>query len=44
MVYRITGGLAFLFLGFSAVGFTEIPPIITGVLLIVAGIALLAGQ
>jgi hypothetical protein len=41
MVYRITGGIAFLLLGLQS--FTPIPPILTAVFCAVAGIALLAG-
>lgn len=44
MVYRICGGIAFLLLGLSAVGIAQVPEYLTGVFLIIAGIALLAGQ
>lgn len=43
MVYRICGGIAFLLLGLSETGLVTLPPIITGIFLIIAGIALLAG-
>lgn len=42
MVYRITGGLAFLCIGLTGAGLA-IPTIITAVLCVIAGIALLAG-
>lgn len=43
MVYRIAGGLALGVLGLSTVGVSGIPTMLIGVLLIVAGVALLAG-
>lgn len=42
MVYRITEGLGLLFLGLNLIGLA-IPSMITAVLLVIAGCALLAG-
>lgn len=44
MWYRVLGGLAFLCLGVTYCGLLAIPSIITGVLFVAAGIALLAGK
>lgn len=44
MVFRITGGIGLLLLGLQMVGVAAIPSLIIGVLLLVAGIALIAGQ
>lgn len=44
MVYRISAGLFFLLTAFSLFGVITIPSWATGVLALVAGIALLAGQ
>jgi hypothetical protein len=43
MVYRICGGIAFLFLGLSSLGIAKLPEPVIGVFLLIAGIALLAG-
>jgi hypothetical protein len=43
MVYRIAGGLFFVCIGLSSVGALSFPPILTGLLALIAGIALLAG-
>lgn len=42
MIYRITGGIAFLLIGLQNVG-VGIPPMVTGIFAIIAGVALLAG-
>lgn len=42
MLYRIFGGLTFLFMGINCYS-SVIPPIIIGIFAFVAGIALLAG-
>lgn len=44
MIWRIAGGLFLLFYGLTAVGVPGIPTNITGILGIIAGIALLAGM
>lgn len=44
MVYRITGGIALGILGLTTLGLTAIPAVVTGIFLLIAGIALLAGQ
>ena len=44
MIYKYCGAVAFVLLGLSLVGVLGIPTIITGVLLIIAGIALAIGQ
>ena len=41
MVYRITGGIAFILLGASL--FTTVPTVLTAIFCVIAGIALLAG-
>ena len=43
MVFRICGGIAFLFLGLGMLGIAKLPDAVTGVFLLIAGIALLAG-
>lgn len=43
MVYRIIGGIFLLLVGLQYVGLGLVPEIVTGVLGIIAGIALLAG-
>jgi hypothetical protein len=42
-VYRIAAGLFFLCVGISSIGVLSVPPLLTGVLALVAGIALFAG-
>jgi hypothetical protein len=42
-VYRIAAGLFFLCVGVSSIGALSIPPLLTGVLALVAGAALFAG-
>lgn len=44
MVYRITGGIFFLLAGLVYLGVSLVPGTIVGIIAIVAGIALLAGQ
>lgn len=41
MVYRITGGIAFILLGVSAFGLA-IPVVLTAIFCVIAGVALLA--
>lgn len=41
MIYRITGGIAFVFIGLTYLGF-GIPSFVTGVFSVIAGVALLA--
>lgn len=43
MVYRITGGIAFLLIGLTYLGVAAIPSSVTGVFTLIAGIALLVG-
>ena len=43
MVYKIIGGIGLILLGASMAGFTPITLTVVGIILIVAGIALLAG-
>lgn len=43
MVYKIAGGVGLTLLGLSMLGLTAVPQVLTGVLLLIAGIALLAG-
>lgn len=44
MLYRVFGGLAFIALGLIGTGWLPVPAIVTGILCIVAGVALLAGK
>lgn len=44
MFYRTFGGISFLALGLMGTGWLSVPPVIAGILCIVAGIALLAGK
>jgi hypothetical protein len=41
MVYRIAGGIFFVFFGLSLTGFVTLP--LLGVIAVIAGVALLAG-
>jgi hypothetical protein len=43
MVYRICGGIGLTLLGASMLGLVGIPTILTGIFLLVGGVALLAG-
>jgi hypothetical protein len=43
MLFRVTGGLYLLFAGLALVGVVSIPPIVLGILAILAGVGLLAG-
>lgn len=43
MVFKITGAIALILLGLPLIGVGAIPPIITGILLIIAGAALAIG-
>jgi hypothetical protein len=43
MLFRITGGLYLRFAASSLVGVVTIPPLVLGILAILAGIGLLAG-
>jgi len=43
MLFRICGGIGLTLLGLSQVGINGIPPIVTGIFLIIGGIGLLAG-
>lgn len=43
MVYRVFGGIAFILLGLEAFGVLSLG-VLTGVALLVAGVALIAGQ
>lgn len=43
MVYRVTGGVGLLLLGLSTAGFLSVGSGLIGIVLIIAGIALLAG-
>lgn len=43
MVYKVIGGIFLVLLGLSLCGITVIPSIVTGVLGVIAGVALLAG-
>lgn len=44
MIYRISGGVFFVLAGLAYLGVALVPTTVLGVLGIVAGIALLAGQ
>lgn len=44
MVYRIAGGIFFILVGLMYLGVTAIPLTVLGVIALVAGIALIAGQ
>lgn len=44
MIYRIAGGIFFILLGLSYLGITAIPFVVIGIIALVAGIALIAGQ
>lgn len=43
MVYRIAGGIGLTLLALSMLGIVSFPDVITGVALLIGGIALLAG-
>lgn len=43
MLYRISGGIGFILLGLSMAGNALVSNGVTGVILVVAGVALLAG-
>jgi hypothetical protein len=42
MLFRICGGIAFLIMGLQMVGVAGVPPIVTGILLLLASVGLLA--
>jgi hypothetical protein len=44
MIYRISGGVFFLLVALVYLGVTAIPLVIVGIVALVAGISLLAGQ
>lgn len=43
MLFRICGGIAFLLQGLGMIGMAGVPPIVVGILLILAAVGLLAG-
>lgn len=43
MLYRICGGIFFLLMAISLLGFGAVPNLVTGVFALLAGIGLLAG-
>jgi len=43
MVYKIAGGIGFILLAIPLFGIAAVPAVLTGVVLLVAGIALIAG-
>jgi hypothetical protein len=43
MIYRITGGIAFILLGATALHIVSVSGVVTALFCVVAGIALLAG-
>jgi len=43
VLFRICGGIAFLLMGLQMVGLTGVPPMVTGILLLLGAVGLLAG-
>lgn len=42
-VYRVAGGIGFILLALPMLGLGQVPPVVTGIVLVIAGVALLAG-